>query len=132
MYLVDMLLLFFIRIWVDFWMKKYIITILLMSFTFSQSEENNEKQDSTFIILKSGDSIRVKKFDAGFTVQPMIKFDLEFSDYDSTRYDISSVNKVVDSRGNTSIGRNSLLMAYYIQKLFNVSTPLILLYLIIS
>ena len=132
MYLVDMLLLFFIRIWVDFWMKKYIITILLMSFIFSQSEENNEKQDSTFIILKSGDSIRVKKFDAGFTVQPMIKFDLEFSDYDSTRYDISSVNKVVDSRGNTSIGQNSLLMVYYIQKLFNVSTCLILLYLIIS
>ena len=132
MYLVDMLLLFFIEIWVDFWMKKYIITILLMSFIFSQSEENNEKQDSTFIILKSGDSIRVKKFDAGFTVQPMIKFDLEFSDYDSTRYDISSVNKVVDSRGNTSIGRNSLLMVSYMQKLFNISTRLILLYLIIS
>ena len=113
-------------------MKKYIITILLTGFTFSQSGENDEKQDSTFIILKSGDSIRVKKFDAGFTVQPMIKFDLEFSDYDSTRYDISSVNKVVDSRGNTSIGRNSLLIVSYMQKLFNISTPLILLYLIIS
>ena len=62
----------------------------------------------------------------------MIKFDLEFSDYDSTRYDISSVNKVLDSRGNTSIGRNSLLMVSYMQKLFNISTRLILLYLIIS
>ena len=132
MNLVDMVLFFFIKRWVNFRVKKYVIIIVLVNFTFSQSEEYDEKQDSTFIILKSGDSIRVKKFDAGFTVQPMIKFDLEFSDYDSTRYDISSVNKVVDSRGNTSIGQNSLLMVYYIQKLFNVSTRLILLYLIIS
>tara|TARA_Y100001970_G_C13640890_1_gene558833 strand:+ start:132 stop:473 length:342 start_codon:yes stop_codon:yes gene_type:complete len=113
-------------------MKKYIITILLIGFTFSQSGENDERQDSTFIILKSGDSIRVKKFDASFTVQPMIKFDLEFSDYDSTLYEISSVNKVVDSEGNTSISRNGLLMVNYFQKLFNLSIRLILLYLIIS
>ena len=115
MYLVDMLLLFFIKIWVDFWMKKYIITILLMSCTFSQSEENNEKQDSTFIILKSGDSIRVNKFDAGFTIQPMIEFDLKFSDFDSAKYDISEINKVADSKGKIILSKNIISIMKFIR-----------------
>ena len=99
---------------------------------FSQSETDVGAIDTIFIILNSEDSIRINKFEADFTFQPMLKLDLEFSDFDSTKYDISQVNKLVDSRGNTSIGRNSLLMVSYMQKLFNISTPLILLYLIIS
>ena len=64
--------------------------LFLQSLTFSQSENDEEPSDSTFIIINSGDSIRINKFEADFTFQPMLKLDLEFSDFDSTKYDISS------------------------------------------
>ena len=53
-------------------MKMFIYISLLLGIVFGQSVEIKEKKDSTFIFLKSGDSIRVNKFDAGFTIQPMI------------------------------------------------------------
>ena len=55
---------------------------------FAQSAENDEEKDSTFIFIKSEDSIRVNKIHANFKINPMIIFDLAFSDFDSTKYDI--------------------------------------------
>ena len=89
-------------------MKKYIYIGLLLGFVFGQSAENEEKKDSTFIFFESGDSIRVNKLDASFKIQPMIEFDLKFSDFDSTKYDISKANKVADSQGKTLINKNTL------------------------
>ena len=43
-------------------MKKYLFIVLLLGLVTGQSEENETKRDSTFIFLKSGDSIRVNKF----------------------------------------------------------------------
>ncbi len=112
-------------------MKKYIYILLLLGFVFGQSLENGEKKDSTFIFFKSGDSIRVNKLDANFKIQPMIKFDLKFSDFDSTKYDISEINKVEDSQGKTVINKNTLFMLNFFQRCINLFTSLTLLYLII-
>tara|TARA_S200000501_G_scaffold247283_1_gene231684 strand:- start:262 stop:621 length:360 start_codon:yes stop_codon:yes gene_type:complete len=112
-------------------MRKYIFIISLIGFISAQSEEHNQSKDLTFIILKSGDSIRVNKFDADISIQPIIKFDLEFSDLDSIKYEISEINKMIDNHGNTSISRNTFFMIDIFQKCFNVSFGLILFYLII-
>ena len=112
-------------------MRKYIFVIPLIGFISAQSEEYHQSKDSTFIILKSWDSIRVNKFNADISIQPIIKFDLKFSDSDSIQYEISEVIKMIDNHDNTSISRNTFFMIDIFQKCFNVSFGLILLYLII-
>ena len=91
-------------------MKKYILIAFFTSLMFSQSETDGGSGDTTFIILNSEDTIRINKFEADFTFQPMLRLDLEFSDLDSTKYDISQVNKLVDSRGKISMSRKKLSM----------------------
>ena len=113
-------------------MKKYIQIAFFTSLMFSQSETDGEHSDSTFIILNSGDSIRINKFEADFTFQPMLKLDLEFSGFDSTRYGLIQVSKVADSEGNISMSRKSILMINIFQKCFNTSTRLIVWYLILD
>ena len=112
-------------------MKKYLLIVLLVGLVFGQSVENEEEKDSTFIYFKSGDSIRVNKLDASFKIQPMIEFDLKFSDFDSIKYDISEVNKVADSQGKTLINKNTLFIIKFFQGSLNLFTNLFLLYLII-
>ena len=113
-------------------MKKYILIAFFTSLMFSQSETDGGSGDTTFIILNSEDTISINKFEADFTFQPMLKLDLEFSDFDSTKYDISQVNKLVDSRGNISMSRKKLSMINIFQKCFNTSTCLIVWYLILD
>ena len=112
-------------------MKKYIYIGLLLGFVIGQSAENEEKKDSTFIILNSGDSIKENKLNASIKIQPMIEFDLKFSDFDSTEYDISEVNKIEDSQGKTLINKNTLFVVKIFQRSTNLFTSLTLLYLII-
>tara|TARA_Y100001980_G_C14435024_1_gene222584 strand:+ start:219 stop:569 length:351 start_codon:yes stop_codon:yes gene_type:complete len=113
-------------------MKKYILIAFFTSLMFSQSETDVGAIDTIFIILNSEDSIRINKFEADFTFQPMLKLDLEFSDFDSAKYDIDKVNKVVDSSGNISISRKKLSMINNFQKCFNISTRLMVWYLILD
>ena len=112
-------------------MKKYLFIVLLLGLVFGQSVENEEEKDSTFIYFKSGDSIRVNKLDASFKIQPMIEFDIKFSDFDSTKYDISEVNKVANSQGKTLINKNTLFVVKFFQHCLNLFSGLTLLYLII-
>ena len=113
-------------------MRKYILIVFFSSLMFSQSETDGGSVDTTFIILNSEDSIRINKFEADFTFQPMLKLDLEFSDFDSIKYDISQVNKLVDSSGNISMSRKKLSMINIFQKCFNISTRLMVWYLILD
>ncbi|RPG61461.1 MAG: hypothetical protein CBD98_003610 [Flavobacteriaceae bacterium TMED238] len=112
-------------------MKKYLFIVLLLGLVTGQSEENETKRDSTFIFLKSGDSIRVNKFDASFKIQPMVQFDLKFSDFDSIKYDISEVNKVADSQGKTLINKNTIFMMKFFKLCIRLFFDLTLLYLIV-
>ena len=113
-------------------MRKYILIVFFTSLIFSQSETDGGSADTTFIILNSEDSIRINKFEADFTFQPMLKLNLEFSDFDSVKYDISKVNKLVDSNGNVSMNGKKLLMINNFQKCFNISTRLMAWYLILD
>ena len=96
-------------------MKRFIYISLLLCIIFGQSVEIEKKKDSTFIFLKSGDSIRVNKFDASFKIQPMIEFDLKFSDFDSVKYDISEINKVADSKGKIILSKNIISIMKFIR-----------------
>ena len=113
-------------------MKRFMILILFVRIIFAQSDQDDRTIDSTFIILKSGNSLRVNKLDADFTIQPLIKFDLEFSDFDSTKYEISDIHNIVDSQGKPVISRNNLLIMNYFKKCFNISTHAFLWYLILD
>ncbi len=113
-------------------MKKYILIAFITSLMFSQSENDGVPSYPTFIILDSGDSIRINKFEADITFQPMLKLDLEFLDFDSTKYDLNQVNKLVDSEGNISLNRQSISMINILQKCFNTSTRLMVWFLILD
>ena len=113
-------------------MKKYIPIVLFKSLMFAQPETDDGYTNNTFIILNSEDTIRIKKFEADLAFQPMLKLDLEFSDFDSTRYDISKVNKLVDSNGNVSMNRKKMSMINNFQKCFNISTRVVVWYLILD
>ena len=113
-------------------MRKHILIVLFSSLMFSQPETDGGSTDTTFIILNSEDSIRINKFEADFTFQPMLKLNLEFSDFDSVKYDISKVNKLVDSNGNISMSGEKLSMINNFQKCFNISTRLMVWYLILD
>ena len=113
-------------------MKKYLLIFVFTNFLFSQSETHSGPSDSTFIILNSGDSIRISRFIADLTFQPMLKLDLEFSDFDTTKYDLTQINKIVDSEGNISMNRKRISMINIFLKCFNTSTSLIVWYLILD
>ena len=113
-------------------MKKYILIAFITSFMFSQSENDGVPGDPTFIILDSGDSIRINKFEADLTFQPMLKLDLEFSDFDSTKHDLTQINKLVDSEGNISMNRKRISMINIFLKCFNTSPSLMVWYLILD
>ena len=113
-------------------MRKFLLIVFSTSLMFSQSETDGGAVDTIFIILNSEDSIRINKFEADFTFQPMLKLDLEFSDFDSAKYDISKVSKLVDSSGNISMSRKKLSMINNFQKFFNLSTRFMVWYLILD
>ena len=56
-------------------MIRYITLLLFIGSVFSQE---TEKKDSTFIVLKSGDSVKIKKIAADIGIQPPIEFNLRF------------------------------------------------------
>lgn len=113
-------------------MKKYLLIVFFINLLVSQSEIDGVPSDSTFIILNSGDSIRISKLVADLTFQPMLKLDLEFSDFDSTKYDLTQINKLVDSEGNISMNRKRISSINIFLKCFNTSTSLIVWYLILD
>ena len=113
-------------------MKKYLLIVFFINLLFSKSEIDGVPSDSTFIILNSGDSIRISKLVADLTFHPMLKLDLEFSDFDSTKYDLTQINKLVDSEGNISMNRKRISSINIFLKCFNTSTSLIMWYLILD
>ena len=70
--------------------------LLFVSLAFSQEPEKN---DSTFIILKSGEIKHVNHLFANFATNPPLEFKIEFFDSDSTVYDISEIRRVENSEG---------------------------------
>ena len=68
----------------------------------------------------------MKKFPILIWNDYILKLDLEFSDFDSTKYDIGQVNKLVDSRGKISMNLYSLLgflmNPFYKRDLWNWNT----------
>ena len=97
----------------------------------AQSEQQKNDKDSKFIVLKTGEQVKSGKTNAIFKIQPIVEFGLTYSDKDSIEYDISDINKIVNSKGKTSVRRNSLFMINFFHNCLNISINLILFYLII-
>jgi len=112
-------------------MKIYLYGFLLSGYLFGQSEEIIEEKDSTFIIFKSGDTVHVNRISANIGYQNMINFNLDFFDSDSVGYDISEVDKVINSQGEV-ISKNLLFLIQFIRGCFNLITNFYLLYLIFT
>ena len=49
-------------------MKRFIYIVLLLGIVCTQTVEIEGEKDSTFIFLKSGQSIKVNKLDASFKI----------------------------------------------------------------
>ena len=112
-------------------MKIYLFAFLFSGFLFGQSEKIIEEKDSTFIIFKSGDTVQINRMSANIGYQNMINFNLDFFDSDSIKYDISEVDKVMNSQGEV-ISKNLLFLIQFFRGCFNLITNFYLLYLIFT
>ena len=91
---------------------RLIIMLLFIGSIFSQE---TEKKDTTFIVLKSGDSVKVKKIAADIGIQPPIEFNLRFFGFDTTKYDISDVRSVYNTEGKIILSKNIISIMKFIR-----------------
>ena len=77
--------------------------------------QETEKEDSTFIVLKSGDSVKVKEIAADIGIQPPIEFNLRFFGFDTTKYDISDVRSVYNTEGKIILSKNIISIMKFIR-----------------
>ncbi len=113
-------------------MKIYLFAFLISGFLFGQPEEIIEEKDSTYVIFKSGDTVHVNRMSANIGYQNMINFNLDFFDSDSVEYDISEVDKVINSQNEIVISKNLLFLIQFARGFSNLITNFYLLYLIFT
>ena len=113
--------------------KKVTVSIILIfCFLIAQSEQQKNDKDSKFIVLKTGEQVKSGKTNAIFKIQPIVEFGLTYSDKDSIEHDISDINKITDSDGKTITKRKTLLIINALLKGLNLSSSLIIWYLILK
>ena len=112
--------------------KVTVSMILIFCFLIAQSEQQKNYKDSKFIVLKTGEQVKLGKTNAIFKIQPIVEFGLTYSDKDSIEHDISDINKIIDNDGKTITKRKTLLIINTLLKGLNFSSSLIIWYLILK
>ena len=100
--------------------------LLFVSLAFSQEPEKN---DSTFIILKSGEIKHVNHLFANFATNPPLEFKIEFFDRDSTVYDISEIKRV---EGEIVMSENTISILWFFRTILQTLISVSFLYFLIT
>ena len=100
--------------------------LLFIGLAFSQEPEKN---DSTFIILKSGEIKHVNRLFANFATNPPLEFKIEFFDSDSTVYDISEIRRV---EGEIVMSENIISILWFFRTIVQTLISVSFLYFLIT
>ena len=107
-------------------LNSVISLLLFVSLAFSQEPEKN---DSTFIILKSGEIKHVNHLFANFATNPPLEFKIEFFDSDSTVYDISEIRRV---EGEIVMSENTISILWFFRTIVQTLISVSFLYFLIT
>jgi hypothetical protein len=81
--------------------------------------QETEKEDSTFILLKSGEIKQIQKSHAYIEFGTPLVMKLEITDTDSVKYDIYDIKSIQDSKGKTIMGGKSIFLMKFVQSIFH-------------
>ena len=80
---------------------KHLWVILFVVPLFAQE---TEKEDSTFVLLKSGEIKQIQKSHAYIEFINPLNMNFEIIDTDSVKYDIEDIQSIKDSKGKIVMG----------------------------
>ena len=106
----------FVGEWVDLDMYRYISVILFIGLVYSQE---TEKEESKFVLLKSGETKQVQKSHAYIEFVTPLVMNFEITDTDSVKYDIYDIKSIQDSKGKTIMGGKSIFLMKFVQSIFH-------------
>ena len=81
--------------------------------------QETEKEDSTFILLKSGEIKQIQKSHAYIEFGTPLVMNFEITDTDSVKYDIYDIKSIQDSKGKTIMGGKSIFLMKFVQSIFH-------------
>ena len=84
---------------------KHLLIILLLVPLFAQE---TEKEDSTFVLLKSGEIKQVQKKHAYIHFVNPLQMNIEVIDEDSIKYDIYDIESIKDKTGKTLLSKRTI------------------------
>ena len=84
---------------------KHLLIILLLVPLFAQ---DSEKEDSTVVILKSGEIKQVQNSRAYIEFVNPLQMNIEVIDEDSIKYDIYDIESIKDKTGKTVLSKRTI------------------------
>ena len=94
---------------------KHFWLILLVIPIFAQE---TEKEDSTYVLLKSGEIKQIKNSHAYIEFVTPLAMKFEITDTDSVKYDIYDIENIQDSKGKTIIGGGTIFLMKFVKSIF--------------
>ena len=80
----------------------------LILFVFPIFAQETEKEDSTFVLLKSGEIKQIHNSQAYIHFVNPLQMDIEIVDKDSIIYDIYDIDSVQDAKGKIVLGKTAI------------------------
>jgi len=80
--------------------------------------QETEKEDSTFVLLKSGEIKQIQKSHAYIEFGTPLVMNFEITDTDSVKYDIYDIKSIQDSKGKTIMGGKSIFLMKFVKSIF--------------
>ena len=94
---------------------KHLWLILLVIPIFAQE---TEKEDTTYVLLKSGEIKQVQNSHAYIEFVAPLVMNFEITDTDSVKYDIYDIESIQDSKGNTIMGEKTIFLMKFVKSIF--------------
>ena len=77
--------------------------------------QETEKEDSTFVLLKSGEIKQVQKSHAYIEFVYPLNMNIEIIDTDSVKYDIEDIQSIKDSKGKIVMGEKTIFLMRFVK-----------------
>ena len=80
----------------------------LILFVIPLFAQETEKEDSTFVLLKSGEIKQIHNSQAYIHFVNPLQMDIEIVDKDRIMYDIYDIHSIQDAKGKIALGKRSI------------------------
>ena len=80
--------------------------------------QETEKEESKFVLLKSGETKQVQKSHAYIEFGTPLIMNFKITGTDSVKYDIYDIKSIQDSKGKTIMGRKSIFLMKFVKSIF--------------